>query len=82
MWKMAQTDITLGLEQERQGQRQNAMATLEAHIASLAKEKADLEARNALLEQAATLRLKQERIDSTPGYMDGEFFVEVSCVPV
>lgn len=74
-WRV--TDIgCCTLSQERQEQRQNAMATLEAELASLAKAKEALEERNAVLEKAVALRQGQACMAADPKAFDPQTYVE------
>lgn len=64
--------------QERQEQRQGAMALLESQLALLAEEKDALEKRNAALEQAMRIKEEQQDYAATPASWDPDLFIEVS----
>ena len=66
--------------QERQSERQSAIATLETQLAELSDEKAALERRNSVLEQAMRIKKEQEDYSTKPASWDPELFVDVSFV--
>lgn len=64
--------------QERQEERQGAMALLEAELSSLREQKARLEDKNKALEQSMRMREQQKKFDAIPADFDPQYFV--SCI--